>query len=102
MSMNMKQDLVAALNASFSAGGWRTVSAHLSEYSATLQVENKGLGLFYVFVLGGLTEDGYTTVTLNKDGTHKTDNGTLVARLAATINPALNDIQDGIIAELSS
>jgi len=116
MSATMSPDLLMALDASFSAGGWRTVGVQLDEHtetvpgdpsaipptapsstthiSATLQVENEARGVLLIFVLKGTDPGGYTSGTLIAGGgSYRTSDATLIGRLAATIEPALAAMQ---------
>lgn len=120
----MKAELLAALDTSFTSGGWRTVGvqldSHTEQYSgnpiavpptppsstthlsATLQVENETLGRILIFVLRGTAPDGYTSATMIAGGgSYRTVDTTLINRLTATIEPALAAMQDALIVELN-
>lgn len=120
----MKPALLAALDASFTAGGWRTVGVQLDAHTettpgdpsaipptapsssthlmATLQVENAALGRIFIFVLRGTEGAGYTAATLIAGGgSYQTSDAGLIARLAASITPALDAMQDALVADLT-
>lgn len=112
MSAVMTSAMVAALNASFDAGGWRMVGVFIDEHevadglttaihrTATLQAEHEEKTLLHVWTLDG-TPDGYVSAKLMAGGGRfETDDVTLIARLAAAIDPALAAMQTALIYAL--
>jgi len=114
MSTQMAPELVAALNASFSAGGWRLVGVFVDRHlesniesswtrlHATLQVEHEERGLLHVWTLEGIEGQGYTSARLMAGGCAvDTDDATLIARLVAVMPVALADMQAALVASLT-
>lgn len=112
MSVTMVAGLTAALNASFTAGGWRMVGVFIDEHAvfdgtntvihrtATLQAEHEAMGLLHVWTLEG-TDAGYTAAKLTAGGGRfETTDAILIARLAAAIDPALLAMQSSLVDAL--
>lgn len=115
----MTPALLAALNASFTAGGWRTVGVQTDQHTesvpgvddappttatrmtATLQIEHAEKQMLLVFVLSGTSPGDYTEAKLIGRGCFETDNPVFVGRLAATIAPALAAMEAALVAELT-
>lgn len=120
MSATITPALMAALDAAFTSGQWRTVGVQLDEHaetsaggaegeaptttintSATLQIENATKGQILVFMLTG-TDAGWQKVKLIAGGgSFDSTDAALIARLAATITPALAAMQTALVAKLT-
>lgn len=105
--------LVAALNASFDAGGWRMVGVFIDDHeavdglttvihrTATLQAEHEENGLLHVWTLEG-TPAGYVSARLTAGGGRfETNDVTLIDRLSAAIDPALGAMQEALWTTLT-
>lgn len=122
MSAEMTPALLAAIDAALSAGGWRTVGVQLDRHeetipgdasadpptgpttvehvSATLQVENAARGRLLIFVLSGEGGTYSKAKLIAGGGSYETTNAALIARIAATITPALAAMQGALVADL--
>ena len=96
MSTIMSAELVAALNASFTAGGWRLVGVFVDRHvesdgvttwtrlHATLQTEHEARGLLHVWTLEGIEGTGYASARLTAGGCAlETDDAALIEKVAA-------------------
>ncbi len=122
--IEMKPELLAALNASFDAGGWRATGVNVDRHetstpgnpsadppvestsvatvTAVITAEHAERQTILVFILTG-DDDGFTSVKLMAGGgSFETDDETLIGRLAATIEPATDDMQAALLASLQA